>query len=270
MEIKNFTRFLLPLHAIGALALLVSGAHAATIFSHTFNEGNGALNGTPVDTGAGNWVALTTVTANGAFTSGQGSATLSFAPSQGTEYQLDARITSVSGNANWVGLGFANGQAFTSSNQNRFIETSGTPGVVGTAWMIFRGNNTPNPNSTFLGTGQKGLAGAGLSSALAWPSMNSNGGTIDLRIVLDTTGGTGNWTATWLAKETTSGTYTTLRSDVAVPQANEANYTSVGFAFSDAALTSGTLSSFSLTQIPEPTAALLSGLGLLTLVRRRR
>jgi hypothetical protein len=260
------------------LTISINTLQATIVLSHTFDGGTGALDGTTVDVGTGSWVALNDATnvvnANGVFNSGQGSATLAFTPSQGTQYQLDARVINVSGNANWVGFGFANGQESGSAGANRFIETygsSGSSGVVGTAWMIYRGDNDPNSNRTFLGTGVKQVLGAGTSNGEDWSSLNNNGGSIDLRILLNTSGGTGNWTATWLAKETTSGTYTTLRSGVAVPQANEANYTSVGFAFSDAASTSGQLDSFSLTQIPEPSsfALIMLGLGGLYLLRRR-
>lgn len=88
-----------------------------------------------------------------------------------------------------------------------------------------------------------------------------------MRILLDTTAGSGNWTVTWLAKLTTDTSYTTVRP--LADALNEANYTSVGFAFSSATV-DGTLQSFSLTQIPEPSAALLGGLGLLAMLRRRR
>lgn len=82
---------------LATFALAVPAAHAATIFSHTFDEGTGGLNGTAVDTGTGSWVAAGVVTANGVFSTGQGSATLAFAPTNGFEYHLDARISNVTG-----------------------------------------------------------------------------------------------------------------------------------------------------------------------------
>lgn len=97
-------------------------------------------------------------------------------------------------------------------------------------------------------------------------ALNNNGGSIDLRILLNTTGGDGSWTATWLGKLTTDTSYTQLRAATTVPLADQARYTSVGFAFASNT-TDGTLSSFSLRTILEPSAALLGGLFLL---RRRR
>lgn len=262
-----------------ALASSPVAQAATTIFSHTFDGGTGGLNGTVVDGGTGspqNWVAFSGVNANGVFNSASGSgsdsggsATLDFSPSNGFQYTLDARILNVTGDANWVGFGFANGQSTASGPNDRFSGSTGGPGtgVVGTAWMLFRGNNTPNANASQNGTGT--LGGSGTTDPLNWSTLNNNGGTIDLRILLDTTGGTGNWTATWFAKNSTDLTYTTVRSTAAVLQSSEANYNSVGFAFSTNA-TDGTLASFSLTQVPEPSAALLGGMGLLALLRRRR
>jgi hypothetical protein len=249
--------------AIMALILGASPAGAAVVFSHTFNEGAGNLNGTAVDVGTGNWVAANVVTANGVFSTGPGSATLSFSPAQNTQYQLDARITGVTGDGNWVALGFANGQSTASNNNDRFI----TGNVVGTAWMLFRGNNDPNPNTTFLGNGTLGTGNHGLTSPANWSELNNNGGDIDLRILLDTSGGSGNWEVTWFAKLTADSSYTTVRP--AEGALIEANFTSVGFAFS-ATATDGVIQSFSLTEVPEPSVALLGGLGILALLRRRR
>jgi hypothetical protein len=133
--------------------------------------------------------------------------------------------------------------------------------------MFIRGDNTTNPNRAFLGEGTLGSGNHGITDGADWSALNTSGGNIDMRVLLDTTAGSGNWTVTWLAKLTTDTSYTTVR-----PTANaldESKYTSVGFAFSSADI-DGTLESFSLTQIPEPSSALLGGLGMLALLRRRR
>jgi hypothetical protein len=249
--------------SLAAVALLVPVAHAqVTLFSHNFDEGTGGLNGTGVDAGTGNWVAFGGVNADGEFNSAAtlgGSATLAFTPSNGFMYQLDARITDVVGTGDWVALGFANGQSATAGANHRFISAGGTGvanvGPVGTTWMMFRGSNTSNANMTFLGTGILNGTNQGNLNGVAWPSFNNSGGSIDLRIVLDTTGGSGNWKATWLAKLPTDPTYTALRSDVAVPVADESRYTSVGFAFSSGA-TDGVLESISLSTASAPPDAM--------------
>lgn len=256
-------------------ALCSLQTQAQTIFSHTFNEGTGSLNGTAVDTGTGNWVSgvkvvvdevETVVTpgvvnANGAF-SGVGSATLAFTPSQGTQYQLDARITGVSGNANWVALGFANGTSEFIGTGHRFTTQPGVT-VEGRAWMLFRGDSTSSGNVAWTEGSKSG-------NNATWSALaNTAGGDIDMRILLDTTNGAGTWTATWFAKLTGDGSYSEVRSLTTLP--NE-DITSVGFAFA-ADTVSGTLSSMTLTQVPEPSVfALIAGCFGLSwvMIRRRR
>lgn len=251
---------------LASLALLVPVAHAqVTLFSHTFDEGTGGLNGTAVDTGTGSWVAFGGVTADGVFnplattSAGGGSATVAFSPASGFKYQLDARIAGVVGTGDWVALGFANGQSTTVGANHRFISAGGTGaaniGPVGTTWMMFRGSNTSNANMTFLGTGILNGTNQGNLNGAEWPSLNNSGGSIDLRIVLDTTGGSGNWKATWLAKNIADSDYTALRSEVAVPVADESRCTSVGFAFSSGAI-DGVLESLSLSTASTPADAM--------------
>jgi hypothetical protein len=69
------------------------------------------------------------------------------------------------------------------------------------------------------------------------------GGDMDMRVVLDTTGGTGNWTATWFAKLPASGSYTQVRA--ATPLLKE-DINSVGVAITGSGI-EGDLTFFSLT-----------------------
>jgi hypothetical protein len=95
---------------------------------------------------------------------------------------------------------------------------------------------------------------------------NANGGSLDLRIVLDTTGGTGNWTATWYARRPADGSYTEVRSSTIL---TTEDIDSVGFAVSSTGV-SGAIERFALNAVPEPSALLLGGLVLVGLLRRRR
>lgn len=239
------TRFTL-LAVLLAVSCLAARA-GTTIFSHTFAGGSGALNGTPADFGSGAWIAADIVTAGGTFTTGAGSATLPLVPVHGEIYTLDARVTGVTGNANWVALGFANGLSSGATTSDRFISDN----VIGTAWMLFRGDNGANANSAFLGAGS-GTNG-GTTNGLAWAAFNTQDGTtpgsIDLRILLDTTGGSGAWKVTWLAKPPAETNYTLVRPEADV--LNEANFTSVGFAFANAGV-NGSIESFSLSYTGDP------------------
>ena len=264
---------------LATLTLAVPTAHAATvIYEQSFTPGAGTsvLNGTSPTTGANNWVAATSrFQADGDFTEGAGSATLAFMPADGFTYTLDASFRNLSATAtvgapeqDWIALGFAEGQSTGSTNSDRFLSTN----VIGKAWMLYGGADTTGHfgNVTHLGNASSGNnAGAMPSTSLNWSDATlattfSVG--IDMRVVLDTTGGTGNWTATWFAKLPASGTYTVVRT--ATELLNE-DINSVGVAISGTGF-DGDLTYFRLTSVPEPSATLLGALGLLALFRRRR
>ncbi len=255
----------------GFAALLPATLSAATVlFSDDFSGGTGNLNGTAPDTrpGTESWISASQGStplflANGAFTGGStsttgGTATLAFTPEQGKVYTLDATLSfTVGSSGSWLGLGFAKGQNVTASASNRFSSPTGD--VIGRAWSFFR-NNTNNPNAAMDGT----------NSTAVWttlfPETSGNTQTIDLRVVLDTSAGAGNWTATWYARQTGDPSYIAVR---ATADLVTEDIDSVGFAMSGSGM-SGTVDNFSLTVVPEPSAMLLGALGLLGLLRRRR
>lgn len=249
------------LATLSALALAVAPASAATIFSDNFNGDTGDLNGTAVEFGTGTWVAAAGFDANGdvnVTNAGAGSATLAFTPVDGFVYTLTASLGSLTNSPaseDWLAIGFAEGQSTLTNPSSRFI----TGDVVGKAWTFNRGSGATVANTSFLGdssiSNNPGISnGAG---GAPWTSSPTTfGGNMDLRIVLDTTGGTGTWTATWLA-DTGSG-FNEIRPETPLP--DEA-INSVGFAVSNGPL-SGTIESFSLTSVPEPSS--------LALLRRRR
>ena len=176
----------------------------------------------------------------GAAGAGAGSATLAFTPFNGLVYTLEASITGISGNGNWFALGFANGQSTGSSPNDRFI----TGNVVGTAWMLMKGDASTSQNSAFLGLGTFGGGNHGLTSNEAWTvwTTENPGGDIDLRIVLDTTGGPNTWTATWYAKRPADASYTEVRPTA--PMLTE-SINAVGLALANAGVF-GTIESFRL------------------------
>ena len=216
------------------------------IFADDFSGDTGDVNGlTPdITTGGATWTASPVFNADGSLdrpVGGRGSLTLPFTPVDGRIYTLDASFSGVTGDTDWLALGFAKGQAETSTLSDRFT----SPGiVVGTTWMLFRGDN---PDASFVNKIQQGL---GTSTPSDWLALaDRDGGDIDLRVLLDTTGGTGAWNATWYAKLPADGSYTEVGATTTVPH-DPSKFTSVGIAASNTSSTDGTggtIESFSLS-----------------------
>ncbi|MEO0475205.1 MAG: PEP-CTERM sorting domain-containing protein [Planctomycetota bacterium] len=255
--------------ATAAAVTLVAGTATATTVIYQENFGGGAadLNGITPDVGTNDWVANSDFDADGSVSGAStgGSATLAFTPVDGLVYTLDvslgASTYASSPDNDWFAVGFANGQSTADGSGERFINNN----VIGKAWMLQRG---PGPitnggtNQSFLGS-----ATSGTQNGAAWEALDTQfGGDIDLRIVLDTTLGAGSWNVTFFAKPTADATYQVVRSTENL--ANE-DIDSVGVARSSGDI-SGSITSFSLTSVPEPGSLALLGLGSLLVARRRR
>jgi hypothetical protein len=247
--------------AMTALFVWAGAAQAAiiTIYSHNFGGSSGTnLHTLSADggTGTGTWVANSSYRADGSLVDATwGSATLAFTPAQGYVYTLDARFKNLTtGTSNWVGAGFAKGSSTGTVTGDRFTG----PTVEGRSWALVRSNwNTAN--QAFLGSGTSGT-----SSSANYTAYATHITTLDLRIVLDTTGGAGNWTTTWLAKLPSESEYTVVRATAAML---DEDVTSVGLSHNNLTGT-GLIDSFTLTQIPEPASGLMLlgsmlGIGLL-------
>jgi hypothetical protein len=229
--------------SLPAMALLVTlwsvAAEAGTIFYDDFDGlGSVALNGTTpeITTAGAAWAASADFKADGysAATAG-GSATLPFTPVHGRVYTLDCSLSGVSGDADWFALGFASGQSSASGVNERFIQGN----VIGKAWMFIRGDAGVSVNNALLGS-----AASGTGSGAAWTTYaNQSGGAMLMRVVLDTTGGAGNWIAAWYAKLPADPDYILVRA--ATNMLSEA-INSVGFAMSNPTV-AGTIESFALS-----------------------
>lgn len=248
---------------VATLALtfvLSTSVSANVIYQEDFTGGAVSLNGAAV-TPSVSWVSASSFSRNGSFAAGSGtqgsSATLAFTPSQGTEYQLDATVTHT-GSSGWIAMGFANGQSTSQSNLDRFLAGN----VVGVAWSLFVANGN---GQAFLSNGPTPTDGD--NNGGAWsPQLAAGDTSVDYRVYLDTTGGAGTWEATWYAKLTTDLNFTEVRTTT---QLASESINSVGFALSGGSAT-GSISNFTLTEIPEPTSLALLGLGSLMFVSRRR
>ena len=225
----------------------VTGAAATTL--------NGQIPDVDQNGGFNQWRAHTGFLADGSMTvpaNGSGG-WLPFIPQAGFTYTLSVSLTGVTGNTNWLGVGFgesvpANPQG--TGNDYRFI--SGP--TVGKAWMLFRAQST---SATTKNQTQRGDATTGTLAAnqADWLGTEFYGGDVDMQIVLDTTGGANNYTATFYAKRPTDANYT-LVSGSNLPLA-ATDIGAVGFVGSnssptniDATITNFTLETTGPTVVP--------------------
>lgn len=208
--------------------------HRGVMFREDFKGGGGLLNGSTPDVTFGNnkWLASPVFGQDGSVASGVGSATVAFTPVDGVVYRLDATVTITSGpNESWVGIGFGSKQQNDSPRFNM-------RGLFGRAWMLHRAADTTKPvNRAWLDAN---------ASDWIWPSGSPLGGSMNMRIVLDTTKGAGAWTATWYAKRPTDETYTMVRATE--PLINE-SISSAGFSIIGKRL-SASIQDFSLSAEP--------------------
>lgn len=191
-----------------------SPLHRGVILRESFSH-TGALHQTLTgpSEAATSWVASPAFGGDGQlYADTTGTATLAFTPIHGRVYTLDAsfeNLQSEPGIDTWVGLGFASGQSVSSYiyglRENRFLEGQTT----GRAWMLYRASGSPLDHQACLGTTGKN---GGIADAPGWTGWQEDpGGSVDLRVVLDTTGGEGQWSAQWLAKRPTDESYREVR-----------------------------------------------------------
>jgi hypothetical protein len=207
---------------------------AEIIFREDFNGSSDDLDGSAPDIRPGTeaWVASPVFNQDGSVDPSAGSATLEFTPVDGNVYQLDISLREVSGDQNWFALGFGAGQSNVISAGNRFINNL----LIGKAWMLFRGNT--DGNQTFLGT-----ATSGTQNVAPWTEFTAETGDVDMRIELDTRGGSGSWTATWFAKKPADPDYTEVREQQVLA---DETIDSVGIALANTGV-DGRIESFSLS-----------------------
>ncbi len=256
-----------------------AGVQASTIIYHDDFNGSAstAVNGQPLDVdnngGANTWVANSGYKENGATPTGTGvnsGAFLPFTPAAGNIYTLTARFTGVGpdgASVSWHALAFGKSvpSPFTDGADNRFI----SGGSLGRAWFFFRPNNpttpTDSPNKIQLGNAATGTAS---NSNWSDPTLvRAEGGDIDMKIVLNTSGAT--WTADFLAKRPSDSTYTEVSAGPLNLLAQDIGM--VGVARTSGTL-AGTLVSFDLSYdaVPEPASILLLTLGVITIGATRR
>lgn len=186
----------------------MGGTRETTILYDDFSGGGSNLDGTTPDTGTGTWRAHTNFKDDGSQSAGiDAGAYFAFTPEQGTVYECtwDTFTEVTASNSDNIIAGFYEG-----------ISSSNT--ITGDV-----ANGTLDPTTLKAGHLRRDISGSeehayrlgnqsdGEVETKEWTNQalrESSSAALDMRITIDTTGGTGNWTATWEAKETASGSYT--------------------------------------------------------------
>jgi hypothetical protein len=262
--------------AIAAVSLGVPAANAAAIvlYSSSFGGSSGTnLNTTAVTTSgatgaqhtlygtsaSATWSAATNFKADGSFTDGgtdatsRGSATLGFTPKNGYVYNV-TMTTNLVDNATsdpFHMVGFFMAPNYTIG-----------PNLAGgaTVWALTRVGLTG-----FVDQVAHYLLAGGAGNFNPTNTVEDTTAPSTLRITLDTTGGTGNWAATYYVGDGAGG----FNSIGSVADLGAVDIESVGIGVNNRDQNHN-FQSFELSVIPEPSAALLGGLGFLALLRRRR
>jgi hypothetical protein len=239
------------------VSLLASAAmsNAAVIIADNFSYADGGLGGQNGGTGFGSnvWFQTTTNVSGGvAGGTGDSSARRNFAASLGTtgtiwvsfDWGNSAKPTE---NGSYGGLTFYETQADSDANQ-RFLIGNTWPGSGHDVWRLTNATPTVELNYTGMKTAVAKLdLGAGTVSL--W--LGATGSPVDVS-------GTAVATASGLNLANLQGI-----------RINGADFGGTGVAQSFDNLIIGT-TMFDVDAIPEPSSALLGGLGLLALLRRRR
>ncbi len=255
-----------------------SGALANVIYQESFGGAGGLLDTTTTDavgfgasaTWSANSFALDNGTIDGA---AEGSAILPFNSTgtfgsgsflqAGGLYHLEMTVNIVTGVAQWVGLGLTDAAGLGTPGGSSAIDRFSNSG--GRGWMLIRDDATVANNVQFF-KGANTAGGVDEAADAFGADFNTVGGSYGLRLIYDTTAGLATSTAT-LQIDSGLG-YATLISNAAV---NLSNVKQVGYTYDNTTTTPPSVSNFSLTtNIPEPSAVLLGGMGLLGLLRRRR
>lgn len=185
----------------GGTSILLGQAtvHDGLLFREDFGANGDDLHGSvpKVSFEGEKWVAGKEFNRDGTIEKGRSGASLAFSPVAGVRYTLDATVTTTWGpSRDWVALGFGRAQ----TARPVLFDTQGLSGRV---WMLHRAADTTKPvNRAWLGADVRDWE---------WSSGSPLGGTMDMRIVLDTTGGAGAWTATWYAKRPGEQEYVMVR-----------------------------------------------------------
>lgn len=167
------------------------------------------LDGTTPTTGSQQWRAHINIQDNGTMEDPiDAGAYYSFTPVNGTRYELtfgSAFVDTYNDGDNCI-FGFYEDPSTSNTISGPTADGSLNPTCAKAVHLMRNVDPATRQNAYRLGTESDGMA-----TTQQWTDetlRESPDDVLDLRILLDTTGGTGNWTATWYAKGILSGSYT--------------------------------------------------------------
>ncbi len=239
-----------------ALLIVSTGSQAAitTIYEDTFSGDSSTLNGATTTIGSGTWNANTFVNRDGSMVeANQGGAVVGVTLAINNIYTLsmDVALTGTAATTKYLMLGFVDQATVTGA---------GASNATGRF-----NNNTMNgyPLITLV-TGASVIQGSELYNVVAASTPFTDFANVhNYKIVINTSGNGSTFTASYYVDGVAFGT------NLLMDQAPLGSIGGVGFAARSGA---GTVDNFKLTvePVPEPGTALLSSIGVLALLRRRR
>ena len=200
----------------------VSGSVETTLLFHNLGAGSAIdLEGTSPDTGSGTWRAHEEYQEDGTMTAPVNSgAYYAFTPVDGFTYLATfggAHVVTYNDANNCI-WGFFEGisanDTIVGARANGQIDPTTAKAV-----HLMRETGGGTRNNAY----RQGNNSDGEFSTLPWTDSGLNSDpddVLDLRITLDTTGGVGNWTALWEAKDLLDGTYTEVGPVTNLPSEN--------------------------------------------------
>jgi hypothetical protein len=197
-------------HTIG-FSQSVSATLEHPVLYDDFSGAGAALDGTTPDTGSGTWMAHSSYLDNGTMSAGVNSgAYYAWVPTSGNTYEIIWETSAITESDR------LESRCFIAVNTPSYAEQLGGT-MNGNAWsttlragFILRDFGGTQSNACRMGDDYDGEAD---TVVFTDATLRTEDDAIDLRLVLDTTGGAGNWTATWYAKDPAASAWTLVRDE---------------------------------------------------------
>jgi hypothetical protein len=182
-----------------------------------FSGAGAVLNGTSPDVGTGLWAAHSDYLDNGLMTGINSGAYYPFAPASGKVYEIEWETSSILESDGletrcFLGEGLPTNPELVGPT----IYGNSDPTTL-KAGFVLRDLGGTQDNACRLGDHSDGEAD---TASFTDGTLKIEDDAIDLQLKLDTTGGAGNWTVTWYAKDPAASTWTQVRAETSLLDEN--------------------------------------------------